>query len=171
MSDPLIPAAGDAVKRATVAYEGLQALAEADARQPPPYDYAEFSRRRAERAAAPRAGRAHLGRITALAASLSVVLLGTALWRQAGPGPVAPPRPAVTVVTDPVEDATPALVSAGQLAARDSIEERIALIDAMLSESRVAGAQDDSLRAMEQGRTTLVESLQRVAYAHQLVGP
>jgi len=120
---------------------------------------------------APRAGRAHLGRITALAASLSVVLLGTALWRQAGPGPVATPRPAVAVVADPVDDTSPALVSAGQLAARDSIEERIALIDAMLSESRIAGAQDDSLRAMEQGRTTLVESLQRVAYAHQLVGP
>ena len=171
MSDPLIPAAGDAVKRATVAYEDLQALAEADARQPAPYDYAEFSRRRAARAAAPRAGRAHLGRITALAATLSVVLLGTALWRQAGPGPVAMPRPAVAVVADPVDDVTPALVSAGQLAARDSIEERIALIDAMLSESRIAGAQDDSLRAMEQGRTTLVESLQRVAYAHQLVGP
>ena len=171
MSDPLIPAAGDAVKRATVAYEDLQALAEADARQPPPYDYAEFSRRRAARAAAPRAGRAHLGRITALAATLSVVLLGTALWRQAGPGPVAMPRPAVAVVADPVDDTSPALVSAGQLAARDSIEERIALIDAMLSESRIAGAQDDSLRAMEQGRTTLVESLQRVAYAHQLVGP
>jgi hypothetical protein len=88
-----------------------------------------------------------------------------------GPGPVAVPRPVAPVVAGLIEDGSPALVSVGQLAARDSIEERIALIDAMLSESRVAGAQDDSLRAMEQGRTTLVESLQRVAYAHQLVGP
>ena len=171
MSDPGIPAAGAAMKPATVAYDGLHALAEADARQPPPYDFAEFARRRDARAVALRDSRLRLGRITAIAASLSVVLLGTALWRQAGPGPVATQRSAAPVVADPVEDASPALVSAGQLAARDSIEERIARIDAMLSESRVAGAQDDSLRAMEQGRTTLVESLQRVAYAHQLVGP
>jgi hypothetical protein len=159
------------VKRATVAYDDLQALAEGDARQPAPYDYAQFMRRRDAGAVALHASRARLGRITALAASLSVMLLGTALWRQTGPGPVAVPRPVSQVVAGLIEDGSPALVSVGQLAARDSIEERIALIDAMLSESRVAGAQDDSLRAMEQGRTTLVESLQRVAYAHQLVGP
>ena len=41
----------------------------------------------------------------------------------------------------------------------------------MLSESRIAGAQDDTLQAMEQGRSTLVDSLQRVAYAQQLIGP
>ena len=103
-----------------------------------------------------------------MAASLSVVMLGMALWRQTAEVPRVAVVAAATVST---LDESPALVQAGQLATRDALEERIAVIDTMLSESRIAGAQDDTLRAMEQGRSTLVDSLQRVAYAHELIGP
>jgi hypothetical protein len=171
MSDPGVPLAEPAVKPATVAYDRLQALAAADVRQPAPYDYAEFVRRRATRAAAHEVRRTRLGRVTALAASLSVVLIGTAIWRQAGQGTAVTAVPTVAAVAQPLDESSPALVSAGQLVARDALEERIALLDAMLSESRAAGMQADTLRALERGRSTLADSLQRVAYAHQLIGP
>jgi hypothetical protein len=169
MSDAGLPAAGWCpMNRSTVAFDTLRTLAEADARLPPPYDFAEFTRRRERRAAALRVRRTRLGRITAIAASFSVALLGTALWRLAAVAPRLATSPAAVAS---VADDSPALVSVDQLAARDSLEERIALIDAMLNESRIAGAQDDTLRAMERGRSTLVDSLQRVSYAHELIGP
>jgi hypothetical protein len=173
MSDPGVPVAGGSMKRSTVAYDRLQALAQADARVPPPYDFAEFTRRREARAEMAFGRSTRLGRVTAIAASLSVVLIGAALWRQSGQTPPAS-MPRVPIVSPEAQAATeefPALVSAGQLTARDALEEHIALIDALLSESRIEGAQDDMLRAMEQGRSTLVDSLQRVSYAHQLIGP
>jgi hypothetical protein len=76
-----------------------------------------------------------------------------------------------TVAPSVAADESPALVSAGHQVVRAQLEERIALIDAMLSESRVSGEQPENLRAMEAGRSTLVDSLQRVSYAQQLVEP
>ena len=169
MPDPdTTDAPGGPMNAGVVTPESLRALAEADARLSPPYDFAEFTRRRAVRAEAARVRRTRLGSFTAVAASLSVVMLGMALWRQTAEVPRGAVVPATTVAS---AEESPALVQAGQLATRDALEERIALIDAMLSESRIAGAQDDTLRAMEQGRSTLVDSLQRVAYAHELIGP
>ncbi len=143
----------------------LRQLAAGDAVLPPPYDFAEFRRR------GPLRGLGLL-RLTAVAATLGAVLLGTALWRYVDVGPAALPAVMPVTMTGPaVSDGSPALVRAGHWAARTEIEERIAVLDAMLSESRVSGGQADRLRALEQGRSTLVDALQRVAYAHQLVEP
>lgn len=143
----------------------LRQLAATEAALPPPYDFAEFRRR-----GQLRSGR--LVRAIAVAATLSAVLLGTALWRYVDVGPAELPAAVAVSMTDPAEsDGLPALVRAGHWAARTEIEERIAVLDAMLSEGRVSGGQADRLRDLEQGRSTLVDALQRVAYAHQLVEP
>jgi hypothetical protein len=143
----------------------LRQLAATEVALPPPYDFAEFRRRGQLRSGG-------LVRLTAVAATLSAVLLGAALWRYVDVGPAELPAAVSVSTADPaVSDGSPALVRAGHWAARTEIEERIAVLDAMLSESRVRGGQAERLRALEQGRSTLVDALQRVAYAHQLVEP
>ena len=137
----------------------LRQLAAADAALPAPYDYGEFCRRVRVR------GLLRV-RLTAVAATLSAVLLGAALWRHVDVVPAALPVPGPVA-----SEGSPALVRAGHWAARTAIEERIAVLDAMLSESRVSGGPEERLRALEEGRSTLVDALQRVAYAHQLVEP
>jgi hypothetical protein len=149
------------------AAEALRTLAAGESGQLP-YDFAEFQRRQSLRRQQLTQSRLRPARMTAAAATLSAVLLGAAMWHYLGvPGGAEPPG---TAAIPPAAEA-PALVRAGPLARRSELEARIAMIDAMLSESRVSGVQADSLRAMELGRSTLVSSLQRVTYAQQLVEP
>lgn len=145
-----------------------------------PYDFAEF-RRRGELAATRPAWSPARG--AALAAAVSAVLLGAVLWQQAV---VAPRGLAVegetlarnsgqsvtyAAVDTSSDRASPALVRVGSYIARNELEDRIAYFDAVLSESRVSGSQPERLAALERGRSRLVDSLQRVHYAEQLIAP
>jgi hypothetical protein len=154
--------------------EALQLLASADSGQQAPYDFQQFKAREALVRRRRQSLRLLPGRATALAATLSAVLVGAALWRYVGvvPAPAEPPTVKRIAAQDPSDPSDSSeQVRAGHQAVRVELEQRIALIDAMLSESRVSGERADSLRALEEGRSTLVDSLQRVAYAQQLVEP
>lgn len=154
----------------------LRRLAAADA-SATPYDFAEFQRR-SSLAIAPHGSLSSV-RGAALAAAVSGLLLGAVLWQQLA---VAPPAgsfaadaaavPAAWAAADTaVDSASPALVRAGSLVARNELEDRIAFVDAVLSESRVSGARPERLATLEQGRSQLLESLQRLRYAEQLMAP
>ncbi len=176
MPQPDRRAEGGVVNTSGAKPELLRALAESDSLRPGPYDFAHFKQREARVLQQRRARGLLPARATALAATLSAVLIGAALWRSVGVSlvPVQSPTTAPRVATaapSVAADESPALVSAGHQVVRAQLEERIALIDAMLSESRVSGEQPENLRAMEAGRSTLVDSLQRVSYAQQLVEP
>lgn len=154
----------------------LRRVADADAGAVP-YDFAEFQRRSS--LAAKRPGSLSSARGAALAAAVSGLLLGAVFWQQVTLAPHAGPSGGdgaaavgarAAAVTEAV-GASPALVRAGSLVARDELEDRIAFFDAVLSESRVTGAQPERLAALEQGRSQLLESLQRVHYAEQLMAP
>jgi len=153
----------------------LRRLAAADA-DAAPYDFAEFQRRSNLTAVRPGSSSA---RGAALAAAVSGLLLGAVLWQQLTLAPGAAPSGADDTAalatqradTEADDSASPALVRAGSLVARSELEERIAFFDAVLSESRVGSAQPERLAALEQGRSELVDSLQRVHYAEQLMAP
>ena len=157
----------------------LRRLAAADAGAPP-YDFVEFRRRNDLASRGPALSSA---RGAALAAAVSGLLLGAVLWQQAavtrggaaadkGSAVAATARPAAYGTADTTADrASPALVRVGSYVARNELEERIAFFDAVLSESRVNGAQPERLAALELGRSQLVDSLQRVRYAEQLIAP
>jgi hypothetical protein len=170
VQDPGSYAAGGAMNDANRLRERLQGLVQVPGA--PPYDHEEFLRRRAERELRLRRRRLRVGQGSALAASVALALLTTGLWRQGGglsaAGGAAAPRPVDQVVA---AESSSALVRAGTLAARDALEERIAMIDLMLTEGRLAGTQQEALQAMERGRSTLVDSLQQVAHAQELIGP
>jgi hypothetical protein len=154
----------------------LRRLAAADA-DAAPYDFAEFQRR--SNLTAVRPGSLSSARGAALAAAVSGLLLGAVLWQQLTLAPGAAPSGADDTAalaaqradTEADDSASPALVRAGSLVARSELEERIAFFDAVLSESRVGSAQPERLAALEQGRSELVDSLQRVHYAEQLMAP
>jgi hypothetical protein len=143
----------------------LRQLASADAALPPPYDFATFqARRRAARVARP-------GSAGWMAMAASVAALGVALvsWRLLE---VPGEAPAVLTTAEFSSDGAaegPALVRVGSAAARADLEERIALIDALLSEAQVSGGAAEDIRAMQAGRTLLVDSLQQVAWAETLI--
>jgi len=138
MQVPDTDVAGGAMSTAERLCDRLRALAGADSSLPPPYGHAEFVRRRDLQRELHRRQRTHLGRGVAAAAVLLLLLLCTVRWHQ----PIAVPGQAAVGPTGTAAVAadSPALVRAGDLAARDALEERIALIDTMLSESRIAGA-------------------------------
>jgi len=153
----------------------LRRLAAADA-DAAPYDFAEFQRR--SDLATVRPGSLSSARGAALAAAVSGLLLGAVLWQQLtlAPGAATSGDEGTAVLaqradSEADDSASPALVRAGSLVARSELEERIAFFDAVLSESRVGSAQPERLAALEQGRSELVDSLQRVHYAEQLMAP
>jgi hypothetical protein len=143
----------------------LRQLAAADAALPPPYDFASFQ---ALRGAAPVARPGNAGWV-AMAASVAALGVALVSWRLLEvPGEAT----AVTTREESVAAETaegPALVRVGSVAARADLEERIALIDALLSEAQVSGSAAEHIRAMQAGRTLLVDSLQQVAWAETLI--
>ena len=129
-----------------------------------PYDFGEFQRRAAARGE-PLASRrvAHGLRLAAIVAPLALLLSIAGVERQG-------------VVTEPAElafrqapDDEPALVRAGATARVDDLEDRIAWLDAMISEAPVAGIAPQDRAALKTGRDTLADSLQRVRYAQTLL--
>jgi hypothetical protein len=130
----------------------------------PPFDFAEFERRRAQSARRRRAGA--WGATCTLALMVAVGLLAWAM---------EPPRPAALVAAGPVEtradgaDVQPALVNLAQFDVTSELEDHIALLDAQISAARVYAAPAEQLRALERTRAQLNDSLQRVSYAQNLL--
>jgi hypothetical protein len=145
-----------------------------------PYDFDEFERLARARGDGRRRSQA---RVAALAASVSLVLVGAALWQRA-PVDGAPPPAATAAVTDAAAapptvrtggpaDAVasaPAVVRVHDAALRADLQDRIAVLDALLSEARAAGEDDEPLRQVQRSRNLLADSLQHVAWADGLSG-
>ncbi|MET0282113.1 MAG: hypothetical protein ABW278_13460 [Steroidobacteraceae bacterium] len=126
-----------------------------------PYGFGEFERRR------------ELGlrrrRATAWSVAGSVGVLGLvavlALVTQA-------PQPAAQLTAAAVQarDAQPALLDLGQFDLTSELQDHIALLDAEISAARVGTTAPGQLRELESTRAELNDSLQRVSYAHSLLG-
>lgn len=161
-----------AVGAGGAALECLNVLAAQDAAAAPPYAFEEFQRRGA---------RLHSTRntvvwsIAASVASLGLVLTVALVTGRGGvavsssDAQVAAVATGDAVVAESLADDQPALVDMGQFAITSELEDRIAWIDAALSESRVQSASSENLQQLESTRDQLAESLQHVSYAHSLL--
>jgi hypothetical protein len=156
--------------------------------EPQPYGFAEFRRRIRSRSGGsrwPSRPTRVFRPAIAVAASLALALavLGLSLLGQLpGPAEVAqemPPDRSLAVdpaaaQTEAMEGwlatlpAEPAVVRVGSHAAVASLEDRIALLDDVLSAERAADAQPARLLAIEQQRGQLLRSLVQVRYAEGL---
>jgi hypothetical protein len=155
-----------------------------------PYDFDEFERMARTRGEGRRRTQA---RLAALAASVSVLLVGTAVWQRAPVGgdppatgvaatrdtaataPVLTPMNSAAVAVEAPADRgargrAPAVVRVHDAALRADLQDRIALLDALLSEARAAGDDDEPLRQVQRSRALLADSLQHVAWADGLSG-
>ncbi len=161
----------------------LRALPDDTAR---PYDFSEFQRR----ARGAPAGAARLAGARALAAAIVIALAGlaAAIRLDTGLRPARPAAPAVaadngaTAATRaPAERADaaaqqwlerlprePAVVRVGTRAAVETLEDHIAEVDDLLSAERAGSAPAARLRALQQDRAQLVNSLAQVRYAETL---
>lgn len=148
--------------------EGLQELA---ARQHAraPWSFEEFEQRRARATAARR-------NFTWSAATSMValaVIAGIAVLTQPPVTATVARRAAQageTVAAAQAGEALPALVDMGQFDVTSELEDRIALLDAEISAARVQQVPVEQLRPIEITREQLNDSLQRVSYAHTLLG-
>lgn len=153
-----------------------------------PYGWDEF-RRRAQ--AAPAAA-ARVAGLRALAAAVVIALAVLATAIRLGPGrrPAHPPAAAVAAqvaAPAPEGDASPsergaaaaqywldrlprepALVRVGTRAAVETLEDHIAQVDDLLTTERAGSASAARLRALQQERAQLVNSLVQVRYAETL---
>ena len=66
-------------------------------------------------------------------------------------------------------DPAPALVRVATRAAAADLEDRIAWLDDLLSESRLQGGEEIGVAALEHNRARLMASLQQVHYAESLL--
>jgi hypothetical protein len=144
--------------------DNLRALAQSDI-PAAPFGFDEFEQRRA-RAAARR-------RTAFLSTAGSVAALGVvssmALVTQSPPHLQPDVVPALQVALAPESAELPALVNLDRFDVTTELEDHIAVIDAQLSAARVQSAPASQLRQLENTRTQLSESLQRVTYAHSLL--
>jgi hypothetical protein len=121
----------------------------------PPYAFDEFERRGARRMAQRRWAR------HGLVASFATVGVAVAAVMTTLMSPSAPV---------PAESAwEPALVDVGRLAVRDSLADRIALLDLQLTEGRLYALPEEELTQLASAREQLAQSLRSVVYAHALM--
>jgi hypothetical protein len=120
-----------------------------------PYDFAEFQRRTAARAAVQAPPRWRTLRYAAVAAPLGLILVIAAVSRTS-------PLPETSAA--PLE---PALVRVGPDATLLDLEDRIAVLDVALSHAPGFAAEERAV--LEDGRNTLATSLQQVRYARTLL--
>lgn len=163
----------------------LRALPDDGAR---PYDWPEFQRR----AHAAPAAAARVTRVRALALGVVIALAALATAMRLGAGPRLPHPPAATLTAGnaaPANDGglsvaerdeaaaqhwlerlprEPAVVRVGTRAAVESLEDHIAQVDDLLSTEGAGSAPAARLRALQQERAQLVNSLVRVRYAETL---
>ena len=162
----------------------LRALPDAGAG---PYDFGEFQRR----ARAAPAAAARVARLRVVAAAAVIALAGLAVAIRLGGGPR--PHPAAAPITagnaGPAamseaalaeSDAAaaqywlerlprePAVVRVGTRAAVETLEDHIAQVDDLLTAVRAGSAPPARVRALQQERTQLVNSLVQVRYAETL---
>jgi hypothetical protein len=147
----------------------LQAVATPLADEGAPYDFAEFQRRGAARASVPARPRPALRalRIAAVVAPLGLVLLIAGVMRE----PAAPPgaRAEGVAAAAPPLATEPALVRIGPNAMVLELEDRITLLDSLLSQAPAAGLPEEDRIDLQVGRNTLATSLQQVRYARTLL--
>ena len=146
--------------------EGLRALAERSAAAAP-FEFEAFEQRRS--AAVVRRRTAVLGAAGSIAA-LGLVSLVAVVTQ-------SPQRLRMADATFPAHaavvadfTAAPALVDLDQFDVTTELEDHIAVLDAELSVARVRAAPAEQLQRLESTRAQLNESLQRVSYAHSLLG-
>jgi len=149
-----------------------------------PYDWPEFQRRR-RRSALTRA--IERNRPAAIAASVLAAVLVTALpyvhrAREHALPAAAPHTVAPISVSERQEQARTraiegwlaglphdhAIVRVGTHAAVSSLQDQIAILDDLMTDQRVSGAQPGRLAALERQRAQLVSSLAQVQYAEML---
>ena len=152
-----------------------------------PYDWREFQRR--AQAAPAAAARVAGMRALAVVIVIGLAIVATAIRLSAGPRPAHAPA-AVTAdsgATDGSGDASrveredsaarywlermppePALVRVGNRAAVETLEDHIAQVDDLLTAERAGSAPAERVRALQQERAKLVNSLVQVRYAETL---
>jgi hypothetical protein len=163
------------------AEEISQQLRGLPAELPPPYDWAEFTRRSRNRF--PSKGRLVKWPHAAAAAGLAVFVAGMALL---GTGDNASdsvdesPKTAATSDAPSAgqaretrewlsrQPAEPALVRVGPRVAVANLEDRIAWFDDALTNERMQGVTADNVKVLQQERARLVRSLAQVRYAEAL---
>lgn len=172
----------------------LRAVADEPAE--PPYDWAEFERRRVGAVSAKSVGRNRLAAAASVVVAAAVIA-GLVIVRSS-PQRALPLAPADTAArantpdrTGPVTTAAtsdrlvrartrriegwlaglphdPALVRVGTHAAVISLQDQIAALDDLVSTERVAGVRPGRLGALERQRARLVSSLAQLQYAEML---
>jgi hypothetical protein len=145
-----------------------------------PYDWSEFQRRAHERTEL--AARIVDGRRVAAALVIAVAVCAAAIrWVESGPRPAAPraaAAPSAPATPRPDEAYAerwlaslphePAVVRVGTRAAVATLEDRIALVDDLLSAERAESAPPARLLTLQHERTELISSLAQVRYAETL---
>ena len=160
--------------------DGLRALAALDATRAAPYAYGEFERRAARARAR---ARSRETRLAASAAAVIVCALAGTLLYVAMRAPVRGtgsqvPATAATSRAPAVRDGDaawlapqsgdPAVVRVGRYATVAALEDRIALIDDHLNDSRLDGDPVAEIANLRRERARLVSALVSVRYAQSL---
>lgn len=141
----------------------LEALSVAEAAAP--YGFDEFERRGARRIADRR--RARHGLVASFATVAVAVLAAIAVLQPRAPDVGEPALVYDAGAFVPAEE--PAVVDVGQLVVRESLADRIALLDLQLTEGRAYAMPEDELAQLAATRDQLERSLRGVAYAHALM--
>lgn len=170
----------------------LRALADEPAE--PPYDWAEFERRRSGAVSARRGRNRLAAAASAVVAAALIAGFVIVRWSQQRTPPLAPadtarantPDRTGSVMTAATADRLvqartrrieewlaglphdPALVRVGTRAAVISLQDQIAALDDLVSTERVAGVRPGRLGALERQRARLVSSLAQLQYAEML---
>jgi hypothetical protein len=141
----------------------LQSLASRDTG--PPYGFEEFEQRAGRRAARRRAQ--HRG-LAATFAFCGVAILAAILTQQPRTSPSAQ-MPELVYDTPYAAALEPAVVDVGRFTVRDTLADRIALLDLQLTEGRAYSAPEEDMAKLAATRAQLEQSLRSVTYAHALM--
>jgi hypothetical protein len=129
-----------------------------------PYGFEEFELRGTRREA--RRRRVHRGLVASFA-TVGVAVLAAITMLQLRPAGSADPELVYDTPYLPVTE--PAVVDVGRLAVRESLSDRIALLDSQLTEGRAYALPEEQLAALSATRDQLEQSLRSVSYAHALM--